>query len=190
MVVWPYLIIHFDSKTVIYCDISNYTLRCTNFSTNLTGISSAWISEYHQAVQVLVKGQKSRIVAYKEGNSPFVIDFSETVYAVVQEGYRIIIWAESGLYELNRSANAQAFSLIKDLGFVPSSKDHLSIVGTSLSYISFDNSLKYLDSGVVSSANSYSYNKLSKYRWGFFGMLTSGKTTKFKQDSLVETTGF
>ena len=98
MVVWPYFIIHYDFKTVIYCDISQYTFRCTNFSTNLTGASSAWISEYHQAVQVLVRNQKSRIVAYKEGNSPFVIDFSQKVYAVVQEGYRIIIWAQSGLY--------------------------------------------------------------------------------------------
>ena len=93
MVVWPYLIIHHDSKAVIYCDISSYSFSCANFSIDLTGTSSFWISEYHQAVYVLVKDQMSRVVAYKEGSSPFVIDFSQKVYGVVQEGYRIIIWA-------------------------------------------------------------------------------------------------
>ena len=96
--VWPYLDIHIQPDTVVTCDLSAYTFNCKFFTRDLTEIGVTWIGEAHQSTKVLTYRGHSKIFIFNPGSQPKILYFCEKVYAVAQNGYKVFIWAENGLY--------------------------------------------------------------------------------------------
>ena len=101
--VWPYLDIHIYPDIVITCNLSTYTFNCSNFRRDLREMEVMWIGEGHQSTKVLTYRGHSKIFIFNIGSQPKILYLYETVYAVTQNGYRILFWTESGLYRYTRN---------------------------------------------------------------------------------------
>ena len=90
--VWPYLDIHIRPSTVVTCDLSSYNFSCNNFTRDLEEMEVMWIGEIHMSTKVLTYRGHSKIFVFVLGSQPKIIYLYETVYAVTQSKYRVLIW--------------------------------------------------------------------------------------------------